>query len=40
VIGSPGMRGSHAYAPATTLSDHLPVVVDVRLPRGVGDRGR
>jgi endonuclease/exonuclease/phosphatase family metal-dependent hydrolase len=37
VIGSPGMRGSHAHAPATTLSDHLPVVVDIRLPRGVGD---
>ena len=37
VIGSPGMRGSHAHAPATTLSDHLPVVVDLRLPRGVGD---
>ena len=37
VIGSPGMRGSHAHAPATTLSDHRPVVVDLRLPRGVGD---
>ena len=40
VIGSPGVRGSHAQAPATTLSDHLPVVVDVGRPRGVGDRGR
>lgn len=36
VIGSPGMRGSDAHAPATRLSDHLPVVVDLRLPRGVG----
>jgi endonuclease/exonuclease/phosphatase family metal-dependent hydrolase len=40
VIGSPGMRGSHAHAPRTMLSDHLPVVVDLRLPRGVGQRGR
>jgi len=36
VIGSPGMRGSHAHAVATRLSDHLPIVVDLRLPRGVG----
>ncbi|HEU4568535.1 MAG TPA: endonuclease/exonuclease/phosphatase family protein [Marmoricola sp.] len=38
VIGSPGMRGSHAHAPATRLSDHRPVVVDLQLPRGVGQR--
>lgn len=34
VIGSPGMRSSDPHAPSTRLSDHLPVVVDLRLPRG------